>query len=233
MQRLRPRERWIGRTVVLATIGLAAFVWFFPQSFGDPGEVRVIVVTVLVSVASLPFAWLAIVQLTKEAGLEIRRSFWRGHRTLTIVRWPEVEEEGPRTLTDEKERGPLTSFQLSGVYLPGAPLVGVDLTGTDLTEAVLRGADLNSASLRRANLQEADLGSSDIRMATLSKSSLVFASLRNARLDGADLRGADLRGADLSGASLNGAVYDSATIWPWDVESPNKLGAVDIDKEKR
>lgn len=220
------KERRFGRWTVGLVVALGLFLWWFPEEFSNAGTVRDLAVTVLAGAASMVFACLAVLHL---AGIRLVWSWDQEQRTIAIRREPRSKRADLDSETGEKARpAPLTSFQLTDVYLPEAPLVGTDLNATDLTDAVLRGADLSSASLRRSNLRGTDLRGSDIRMASLSHSNLTGASLRHARLDGADLTGADLTGADLSGATLSRAVYDGETIWPQQA-SPRELGAINID----
>jgi hypothetical protein len=215
-------ERSLGRWTIGLFVAFGLFLWWFPEEFNNAGTVRDLVVTILIGAASIVFACLAVLHMS---GMRLVWSLGQGQRTIAI-RWETADRDS--LAGEQARRAPLTSFQLTDVYLPEAPLMGADLNATDLTNAVLREADLSSASIRRSNLRGTDLRGSDIRMASLRHSDLTGASLRHARLDGADLTGADLTGADLTGADLSLAVYDSETTWPLQA-LPKKLGAINID----
>lgn len=141
------------------------------------------------------------------------------HRRLTTVISPTQDSQRWPGLTIDLTGAELRGIQLGRTDLSDATFVDTKLSGATFTAATLDHTDFTRADLSRADLESvqstrADFTGADLTGAVLTRATLREACLRDARLTGADVSGADFTGATLDGAELGSMVFSDTTRWP-------------------
>jgi NifU-like protein involved in Fe-S cluster formation len=95
-----------------------------------------------------------------------------------------------------KEKGNLSSVDLSSIILEKEQLSNIDFSNSDLHNAFLQNSNFEGANFSESNLRGAFLNN---------------CNLKNANFRGADLRWAKLAGANIEGADFTDAIYDIGT----------------------